>query len=78
MKICGSQIILGVMTTIVLAHPNQHCPRFQVYCVYDGPDDKFTFAAEEFDDRQRAEWIAQTMMEALEADHFRRVVRAAS
>lgn len=61
------------MTTIVLAHPNQGCPRFQVFGVYDGPDDRFTFAAQEFDDRERAEWIAKRLMEALEADHFRRV-----
>ena len=31
------------MTTIVLAHPNQHCPRFQVFGVCDGDDDRFTF-----------------------------------
>jgi hypothetical protein len=31
------------MTTIVLAHPSQHCPRFQVFGVYNGPDDRFTF-----------------------------------
>ena len=32
------------MTTIVLSHPNEQCPRFQVFGVYDGPDDRFIFA----------------------------------
>lgn len=63
------------MTTIVLAHPDQHCPRFQVFGVYHGPDDGFTFAAEEFDDREKAERVARKLMEDLEADHFRRAIR---
>ena len=29
------------MTTITLAHPNQHCPRFQVFGDYDGEADHF-------------------------------------
>lgn len=64
------------MTTIVLAHPNQHCPRFQVFGFYDGDDDRFTFAVREFDDRDRAERAARKMMEQHGADHFRRVVRS--
>ena len=63
------------MTTIVLAHPNKQCPRFQVFGVYDGPDDRFTFAIQEFDEQDRAERVARTMMEKHRADHFRRVVR---
>ncbi len=63
------------MTTIVLAHPNEHCPRFQVFGVYDGEDDRFTFAVQEFDDQQRAERIAHRLMEQHRADHFRRVIR---
>ena len=23
------------MTTVILAHPNQHCPRFQVFGIYN-------------------------------------------
>ena len=64
------------MTTIVLAHPNEHCPRFQVFGVYDGPDDRFTFAVQEFDDRDEAERVARKMMEEHGADHFRRVIRS--
>ena len=63
------------MTTIVLAHPDQHCPRFQVFGVYDGPDDRFTFAVHEFEDQDRAERVARKLMEVHEADHFQRVVR---
>jgi|WetSurMetagenome_2_1015567.scaffolds.fasta_scaffold774763_2 hypothetical protein len=63
------------MTTIVLAHPNQHCPRFQVFGVYDGHDDRFTFAVQEFDERKKAEQVARKLMEDHGADHFRRVVR---
>jgi len=65
-----------IMTTIVLAHPDQHCPKFQVFGVYDGPDDRFTLAPEEFDDREKAERVARNMMGDLEADHFRRLVPA--
>ena len=63
------------MTTIVLAHPNKQCPRFQVFGVYDGEDDRFTFAVQEFDDRDGAERVARKLMEKHGADHFRRVVR---
>jgi hypothetical protein len=63
------------MTTIVLAHPNQHCPRFQVFGVYDSPDKHFTFAAWEFEDRDTAERVARKLMEKHGADHFRRVIR---
>ena len=73
-----SSIIVEAMTTIVLAHPNQHCPRFQVFGVYDGPDDRFTFAAQESDNREKAERVAHKLMEDLEADHFRRVIRPES
>jgi hypothetical protein len=63
------------MTTIVLSHPNEHCPRFQVFGVYDGPDDRFVFAVREFDDRDQAERVAKKLMETQKADHFRRVIR---
>ena len=62
------------MTTIVLAHPNQHCPRFQVFGVYDSNDDRFTFAVQEFEDRDKAEQVARKLMENHRADHFRRVL----
>ena len=64
------------MITIVLAHPSQHCPRFQVFGVYVGLDDRFTFAVQGFDDREKAERVARNLMEDMEADHFRRVIRA--
>jgi hypothetical protein len=63
------------MTTTVLAHPNDHCPRFQVFGIYDGPDDRYTFADQEFEVRDDAERVARNLMEKHEADHFRRVVR---
>ncbi len=63
------------MTTIVLAHPSKQCPRFQVFGVYQGQDDHFTFAVQEFDEQNRAERVARRMMEQHEADHFQRVVR---
>jgi hypothetical protein len=43
------------MTTIVLAHPNPHCPRFPVFGVYDGEDDRFVFDVREFEEQQKAE-----------------------
>lgn len=64
------------MTTIVLAHPNARCPRFQVFGVYDGPDDRFTFGVQEFNVRDDAERIARKMMEEHGADHFRRVMHS--
>ena len=63
------------MTTIVLAHPNQHCPRFQVFGVYDGEDDRFVFDVREFQEPEKAERWASRMVEHHEADHFRRSVR---
>jgi len=66
-----------IVFTVVLAHPDQHCPKFQVLGVYVGLDDRFTLAPEEFDDREKAERVARNMMEDLEADHFRRVIREA-
>jgi hypothetical protein len=63
------------MTTIVLTHPNESCPRFQVFGVYDGPREHRTFAVQEFVKRDDAERVAHKMMESLEADHFRRVLK---
>ena len=63
------------MTTIVLAHPDQHCPRFQVFGVYDGPGCRSTFAIQEFNGRDDAERAARKLMEAHKADHFRRVIK---
>jgi len=62
------------MTTIVLAHPNERCPRFQVFAVYEAPDVHHAFALEEISSRDEAEHLARHMMEAYEADHFRRVL----
>jgi hypothetical protein len=62
------------MTTIVLAHPNERCPRFQVFCVYEAPKVHHVFALEEISNRGEAERIAHRMMEDYEADHFRRVI----
>jgi hypothetical protein len=63
------------MTTIVLAHPDDRCPRFQVFGIYDGPDDRFVFAVHKFDEQERAEQVARKIMEKYGADHFERVVR---
>jgi len=63
------------MTTIVLDRPNERCPRFQVFGIYDGPDDRFTFAVQECDDRDKAERVARKLMEDHGADHFKRVIR---
>ena len=62
------------MTTIVLTHPNEHCPTFQVFGVYDGPREHRTFAVQEVAARDEAERVAQKMMEFYEADHFRREI----
>ena len=51
------------MTTIVLAHPNERCPRFQVFCVYEAPDVHHVFALEEIGSRSEAERVAHKMME---------------
>ncbi len=62
------------MTTIVLAHPNQRCPRFQVFGDYAAPNEHYVFAVAEISRREEAEYVARHMMEAYEADHFRRVI----
>ena len=62
------------MTTIVLARPNERCPRFQVFAVYDAPDVHRAFGLQETSSRDEAERVAHDMMEIYEADHFRRVV----
>ena len=64
------------MTTIVLAHPSESCPRFQVFGVHDGPEEHKVFALQEFAEQDDAERVAHAMMEVFEADHFRRVVCA--
>jgi hypothetical protein len=58
--------------------PNEHSQQFQVFGVYDGEDDRFVFAVQKFDDQERAEQVAHRMMEAHEADHFKRVRRVAT
>ena len=63
------------MTTIVLGHPNEHCPRFQIFGVYEGQDDRFVFGVRESEDQTAAKRIAHRMMAYHEADHFERVVR---
>lgn len=62
------------MTTIVLAHPNERCLRFQVFAVYEASDVHHVFALEEISSRDEAERVAHKMMEDYEADHFRRVI----
>ena len=62
------------MTTIVLAHPNEHCLRFQLFAVYDAPDVHHVFGVEEISSRDEAEQRAREMMEIYEADHFRRPI----
>jgi len=62
------------MTTIVLAHPNARCPRFQVFGEYEALNEHYVFAVEEISSRDDAEQVARHMMEAYEADHFRRVI----
>ena len=62
------------MTTIVLIHPSEHCPQFQVFAVYDAPDVHHVFGLEEISDRDEAEHVARQMMETYDADHFRRVI----
>jgi hypothetical protein len=66
-----------IMTTIVLPHPNPHCPQFQVFGVHDGPNDRFTFDLHEFEDRDLAKGVARKLMEVYGADHFRRVIPSA-
>jgi len=62
------------MTTIVLTHPSEHCPRFQVFAVYEAPKVHHAFALQEVIGRDEAEEAARQMMENFEADHFRRVI----
>jgi hypothetical protein len=62
------------MTTIVLAHPSERWPRFRVFGVYDGEDDRFVFGVRDFDEREKAERCAKRMMEFYQADHFERSV----
>ena len=62
------------MTTIVLAHPNEHCPRFQVFGEYEASNEHYVFDVAEISVRDEAEHVAHKMMEAYEADHFRRVI----
>ena len=62
------------MTTIVLAHPSERYPRFQVFAIYEAPNMHQAFGAQEFDARGDAERVARQMMETYQADHFRRVI----
>jgi hypothetical protein len=62
------------MTTIVLAHPTQSFPRFQVFGVYDGYGNRFVFAEQEFEEQEEAEAVVRKLMEKHQADHFMRVV----
>ncbi len=50
------------MTTIVLAHPTEQHPKFQVFAVYDAHDVHRAFGAQEFADRDEAERAASVMM----------------
>ncbi len=65
---------MPAMTTIVLAHPNERCPRFQVFAIYEAPDVHHVFALNEISTRDEAEDVAHKMMEDYAADHFRRVI----
>jgi hypothetical protein len=51
------------MTTIVLAHPTEQCPRFRVFGVYDSSGQHRTFAVQEIAGRKEAERVAQKLME---------------
>ena len=62
------------MTTIVLAHPTERCPRFQVFGVYEAPNVHRVFALEHISTRDEAELAAFEMMETYEAEHFRRII----
>ncbi len=62
------------MTTIALTHPNEHCPRFQVFGEYVTPNEYYVFDVAEVSSRDDAEQVARHMMETYEADHFRRVI----
>lgn len=61
------------MTTIVIAKPKPVVqPKWQVFGVYQGPEDRHIFAIFETDDPKKAEAKAREMMEEYEADHFLR------
>ena len=62
------------MTTIVLAHPNQCCPRFQVFGIYEAPNVHHVFAVERSVPATKPNRLPAEMMETYEADHFRRVI----
>ena len=62
------------MTTIVLAHPSERSPRFQVFGEYEAPSEQYVFDVTDISSRDDAEQLACHMMEAYEADHFRRVI----
>ncbi len=46
------------MTTIVLAHPNERCPRFQVFGEYEAPNEYYVFDVAEISSRDDAEQVA--------------------
>jgi len=62
------------MITIVLAKPNDRCPRWQVFGVRMDTEDRYTFGVREFEatGREAAEGYAKEMMERYGADHFER------
>jgi len=62
------------MATILLAHPSERCPLFQVFCVYEAPNVHRVFALEEIGTRDEAEPRARQMMQTYDADHFQRVI----
>jgi hypothetical protein len=59
------------MTTIVIAKPVVQ-PHWQVFGVYEGPDDRFVFGVFETDEPREAEAKARDMMERYKADHLSR------
>ena len=62
------------MTTIVLTHPSEGCPHYQVFGVYEAPNVHRVFAMKEIAAHHEAERVVRWMMENYEADHFRRVI----
>lgn len=62
------------MTTIVLSYPNQRSPRYHVFGEYEAAHEHYVFAVAEIGIRREAEYVARHMMEAYEADHFRREI----
>ena len=53
----------AAMTTIVLAHPHERCPQFQVFAIYEAPGVHHVFAVQELDGRDDAEQRAGQMMD---------------